>query len=420
LSTQTTKFAWKDRDTAARDMLQLAYYAPESIRRRALQLLEVFCSPVILPELKQIVMDETRDIWERRYAIRAIASIPGDIYLPEFSQFESTHDRWRSLSFEDFLSLGSKHPSNLQWLFHNIEQLKPQAYIEELSRSTIYFHEGLDLNPIICQRIRDVIDQNPLLLNIDLINTLHGSDQSEVNLKWLHERWDTIIYLCLTTKMDESFFLLEDWGGLREAVFEKRPSIIEEYEQKKQDIEILRAEHQLATVDYQSSPIWQELNGWYHAALEDDREAYKKLVHVVKSGRGDLSRRAVATNLLGKLRHKYDVRKPLLYALRYAPDDMNYQHRSMDASIRFEAGEALRDIPSPDVWEAMVDSFFIRPRNVLESFMSDWIAYLTDRLSGLDVPYSGMQYSDEDHRFWFRGLVDVDTSQQQNKETASL
>jgi hypothetical protein len=119
----------------------------------------------------------------------------------------------------------------------------------------------------------------------------------------------------------------------------------------------------------------------------------------------------VATNLLGKLKDKYDVRDPLFLALRYAPDDSEYEHLSMDASIRFEAGEALRDIPSPVVWETMVDAFFIRPHNVLEDFMSDWIAYQTDQLSGIEMPYSGMTFGDENRRFWFRSLAEEQQAQ---------
>jgi hypothetical protein len=66
-------------------------------------------------------------------------------------------------------------------------------------------------------------------------------------------------------------------------------------------------------------------------------------------------------------------------------------------------------MPSPDVWETMVDAFFIRPRNVLESFMSEWIAYLTDRLSGIGTPYTGITFGDENQRFWFRALAETDS-----------
>jgi hypothetical protein len=246
-----------------------------------------------------------------------------------------------------------------------------------------------------------------------MVNTLYENDTSETNLSWLHERWDTLIYLCLSAKMDDVFRLLEDWDELREAVFKNCPAIIEEYDLCKGEWEKIRLEHRPTPVDYQSSPIWQELNGWYQAALEADRESYGKLVRVVKHERKNLSKRAVATHLLGKLKHNYDVRQPLKYTLRYAPDDPQYEHLIMNASVRFEAGEALRDLPSPEVWETMVDAFFIRPRNVLEEYISDWIEYLTDRLSGLDVPYSGMTWGDENQRFWFRALVEtssVDTT----------
>jgi hypothetical protein len=421
----TKQFGWSDRDTAARNMLQFATYALPSIRLRAIQLLEAFRSPAILAELKQIVLDIERNHWERRYALRAIASIPGDIYLPEFEplvagtlSFNDVPDisvpepgrlpfwGFAKLNFDDFLSLFSKHPSNLQWAFRSIEQLPPNDYLATLSHCTIYFNEGVDLKPILCRRMMDVLEQNPLLLTIDHIETFYFDDGSETTIQWLRERWDTMIYLCLLAKADKCFRLLEGWDELREAVFRDCPSIIEEYNQQKQEVEILRRDFPPAPVDYQSSAVWQELNGWYQSALEGDKQAYGKLSKVVKYERKNLSKRAVATNLLGKLKDKYDVRPPLFHALRYGPDDLQFPYVSLDASIRLEAGEALRDIPFPDVWETMVDAFFINPRNVLEEFMVDWIAYQTDRLSGIETSYSGMKWGDENRRFWFRALAD--------------
>jgi hypothetical protein len=427
----TNQFGWSDRDTAARNMLQFATYAPPSIRLRALQLLEAFSSPSILAELKQIVFDEGRNSWERLYSLRAIASIRGDIYLPEFepllARTLSSNDSYGGicfpqsnqlsisdygrLEFADFLGLFSNHPSNLQWAFHAIEQLPPIDYLAVLTRSVSYFHDGIDLNPILCRRMIDVLEQNPLLFTIDHIETLYSVDGSETTLQWLRERWDTILYLCLFAKVDEYFYLLEGWDELREAFFKQCPACIEEYEQKKSEVEAHRLNSPFAPVDYQSSPIWQELNGWYQGALEGDKQAYGKLMRVVYHERKNLSKRAIATNLLGKLKDKYDVRDPLFHALRYAPDDEQYQFVSMNTSIRFEAGEALRDIPSPDVWETMIDAFFIRPRNVLESFLSDWIAYQTDRLSGIETPYSGIMFGDENRRFWFRALVEPNVAQ---------
>lgn len=387
-------------------------------------------------------MDEDRNNWERRYALRAIAATPGDIYLPHFARLElgEEFNIQNKLSFSELLSLVKNHPSNRQWLLHSIEQLGPKDHIQTLHRLTSYFgkDEGLNLilyqkiieiieqlgpieriqmlhrltsyfgkgeglNTILCQKIIEIIEQNPSLLNLKLIATLYYSDGSDSTLKWLRERRDTLIYLCLAAKLNEIFRLLEHWDELREAVFKNCPSLIEEYNKIREEVE-----HQ---VDYQSSPIWQELNGWYQRALEGDQKAYSRLSYVVYHEHSNLCKRAVATNLLGKLKDKYDVRHPLIHALRYAPDDAQHEHLAMDASVRFEAGEALRDIPSPDVWESMVDAFFIRPRNVLETFMSYWIEYLTDRLSGLDVVYSGSKYGDENNRFWFRALVEARSEQ---------
>jgi hypothetical protein len=226
VSSATKQFAWQNRDSAARDLLQLAYFAPESIRRRALQLLEAFRSPAIFSELKQIVMEEERNTWERRYALRAIASIPGDIYLPEFARFASVDGQ---ISFDDMIGLVSQHPSNLQWVFQTVEQLQPKAFLQVLHHATNYFHEGKDLNPMLCQRIIEIIEREPLLLDLDLIETLYYRDGSEATLKWLEERWDTVIYLCLIGETNKVFSVLEGWDQLREAAFRDCPSIIEEY-----------------------------------------------------------------------------------------------------------------------------------------------------------------------------------------------
>ncbi len=422
----TNQFGWSDRDTAARNMLQFANYAPPSIRLRAIQLLEAFRSPAILSELKQIVLDEARDSWERLYSLRAIASITGDIYLPEFEPLVvgtlSSNDSYGDiyfpqsaqlsfsdygrLGFADFLGLLSKHPSNLQWAFRAIEQLPPNDYLELLNHASNYFYNSSDLKTNLYFRMMTVIERNPLLLNEDHVAILYFDDGSATTLQWLRERWNTIVSLCRLEEIDKVFRLLEGWDELRQAVFKQCPSCIEEYEQKKREIDIRRLQHQPAPVDYQSSVVWQKLNAWYQAALEGDQQAYKKLNGFVRNWSKNVSERAVATHLLGKLKDKYDVRLPLFHALRYGPDDVQDPYGSMDASIRFEAGEALSDIPSPDVWEAMVDAFFIRPRNVLEEFMSDWIAYLTDRLSGIETPYSGREWGDENRRFWFHALVD--------------
>lgn len=413
MSSTIQRFSWKNRDAAAHDLLQIVYQAPESIRQRALQLLKAFRSPAILSPLQQIVLDETWDYWERRYALYAIKSMPGDIYLPEFARFASydTFDALgipSQLSFEDLINLASKHPSNLQWVFQNIERQEPKIYLKALRRATDYFAPGDDMSLILCRRMIEVLELHPQLLDLEMIEALYFRDGSETTLKWLQEHWDELIYLCLIEDRKTVFYLLESWDSLRESVFRNCPAIIEEYDQEKQEITARRLQRQSAPVDYQSSPIWQELNGWYQAAEAGNVQAYSKLASIVYHERDNLCKRAVATNLLGKLKLLYDVRPPLFHALRYAPDDSHYQDLAMSVSVRFEAGEALRDIPSPDVWEMMVDAYFIRPDNVLGSFMRSWIGYLTDQLSGIDKPYSDRSWGDENNRFWFLALAEAE------------
>jgi hypothetical protein len=399
---KSKQFEWKDRDTAARDLLQVAYYAPKFVRMRALLLLRAFRSPAILDDLVEIVIDGQRDIWDRRYAIEAIASIPDDLSLPQFASYLAVSG---GLDFDDLIHLVSTHQRNLDWFFQCLERLDPQAQLQQLCRLTNYWHAEA-LNPILCQRIIRILDIHPDLFDINVLDTLYFREGSNGTILWLRDRWDKVIELCLSSDINHAFLLLEEWDELREAIFVKTPPFVETYDQKKAESELLRARFRLRPVNYQASPVWQELHGYFQAASEGSKDDYGKLTRIVRHERINLCKRAVAVYLMGKLKQKYDVRPPLFHALLYGPYDANFEHLDLNAAIRLEAGEALRDIVTPDVWVTMVDAFFMRPRNVLEDYMSDWIEYLTDRLSGIEKPYSGMSLGDEDRRFWFRALVD--------------
>src|SRR5258707_5977866 len=83
----TKRFVWKDRDTAALDLLQLAYHAPQFISTAALRILSAIHSEVIVSDLKEITLDSEREYWERVYALRAIGRVRGDIYFPELISY---------------------------------------------------------------------------------------------------------------------------------------------------------------------------------------------------------------------------------------------------------------------------------------------------------------------------------------------
>src|SRR5258708_23693105 len=75
--------------------------------------------------------------------------------------------------------------------------------------------------------------------------------------------------------------------------------------------------------------------------------------------------------------------------------------------IRFEAGLALFQIGTAQAWEVLVAASLTSPGNFLDGFLLDWIAILTDKLSGIanaDNVYGegilGVQ------RRWFKALLD--------------
>lgn len=150
----------------------------------------------------------------------------------------------------------------------------------------------------------------------------------------------------------------------------------------------------------------------YQQAENDDKPAYHRLVIVARKWQGNIPLRAVATHMLGKLRHKHKVTGILCYLLKYAEDDWDNDISPL-SPIRAEAGEALKEMPSPQVWAEMIDAFFINPANVLSDFMLDWIAHVTDRLDGLSTAYGGGLWGDEEYRRWFRALAEISEEQLQ-------
>jgi len=70
----TQQFKWIDRDTAARDMLQLVYHASPQIAMQALKLLKAIRSPVLIPDLKAIFLDEDYDKYQREKVYEVICA----------------------------------------------------------------------------------------------------------------------------------------------------------------------------------------------------------------------------------------------------------------------------------------------------------------------------------------------------------
>ncbi len=120
----TQQFKWTDRDTAARDLLQLVYHAPGYLHEQALKLLEAIRSPAVLPDLKAIVLDSDYDVKQRRAALDAIIATPGNV---DFYEFEPVLAQIQAVyevpSYA--VQLTKHHPINLAWVLKGMEERDP-------------------------------------------------------------------------------------------------------------------------------------------------------------------------------------------------------------------------------------------------------------------------------------------------------
>jgi hypothetical protein len=157
--------------------------------------------------------------------------------------------------------------------------------------------------------------------------------------------------------------------------------------------------------EYQDSPAFSYLVNLYEQAKAGDNDSYGRLLSIGRRWRGNIPARAVATHYVGKLGEIHNVHPFLSHQLRYA--DVDWDVELFDAPIRFEAGEALLRFPTPETWEVFVDSFFIQPRDDFKRIQHEWIAYLTDVLSGENTEYKSRHFTAIKNRPWFRALADI-------------
>jgi hypothetical protein len=216
--TATKRFKWVDRDTAASDLLQLAYHAPLYISRLALDLQQAIRSTTITNELQAIALDPDRDEWERRYAMRALAALPGDIRFPALSHLlsdaltehlsklevdASSHIRTQIRTIEqhiDYLeevcSLIYQHPSNFTWFLEALDNIHNPIVRRYLLLAQIPDAPSQDVLREIDLRLSALFAQRPELLTfcaIERITTYHDGWE----FKCLTERLDTIAELCV-------------------------------------------------------------------------------------------------------------------------------------------------------------------------------------------------------------------------------
>ena len=410
MTSSTKQFTWKDRDTTAHDILQLVYHAPPSISRLSAGLLPAIRSHKAFPQLRDLVLDTDIDGWIRIYALRACASIRTEIVVPEFEQLarvalsdyeqtQSVRGRYinRSPDLHEFATFVDHHPKNRQWFFALLDDAPPIIQTQFIM-STLLFLRSEEFEHILIKRLLGIMETYPDLLDLHLI--LKGASQHfDIFQSMLDARFTSILELSLKNPEDTYVIsLARQWPKLRHAIQEK-------FENWHVFPRLPRSNRDQSS-NIVSSLAYNFLFDLYQQAKASDSTAYQKLVSIARQWRGNIPMRAVTTHFLGKLKDEYDVFPILAHQLRYADDD--WIDNLFDSPIRYEAGEALLQFKNPETWEAIVDSYFIRPRDDLLPFQKDWIAYLTDVLSGETGDYNSIHYGSVERRPWFRELVNVD------------
>lgn len=412
MTTTTKQFSWKDRDTAAQDLLQLAYYAPPFISRLAIQVLQAVRSPRIVPELIAIVGDTDREIWQRIYALRAITHTHGDFFVPELEEHAHRALRNRIMKvrklpikpsknlyfgidlLEEISSFVGRQPLNQTWFFAALDNADEPFVLWRFLEYILLFFQPIEYKQELIKRLLKLYEERLDYLSISTIARIYGLD--DLTVDWCDSQFDTICELCLQDPNTRTVkTLAKKWDKLRETLVAK----VEDF--------AIFDETTLQTVTSEeitpdTSPAYNFLEGTYLAALDGNKRAYSRLLKATRLWKGFIPFRAVATHFVGKLQDMYDVFPTLTLLLEYANDDWGDDlHLS---PIRIEAGEALIRKPSEATWLSLVNSFFIKPRNVLADFQQDWIAYLTDVLSGVNQPYNGVVFGGIEHRSWFKAL----------------
>jgi hypothetical protein len=438
LTPSTTQFSWKDRDTAARDLLQLAYHAPPSVAHRALQLLQAIRAPSIVPDLVAIAEDRQRETWQRIHALRAVAHTPGDWHLPQFRTEMDRSLAWQGVIIanhplvesaylgidllDDIRGLAARHPVNRPWFFAALDEAANPVVVRGFLTRSISFIQPEEFREALIAYLLKFLTTHPEQIVPFVIWSLVHDSSAQVET-WLHQHMADIAPILAADSTDPAVLsIAERWDAMRIQLTEHVPNFDAAYNTYLVDITERRQEARNrrngTLADYDSSPAYRFLVDLYQQAEADDKPAYHRLVRIARKWQGSIPLCAVATHLLGKLGHKCDVAGFLCYLLKYAQDDWD-NDIAPHSPVRFEAGDALKDMPSPQVWAEMVDAFFIRPHNVLSDFMLDWIEHVTDRLDGISGAYSGVRWGDPERRGWFRALAEITEEQLQKELGAS-
>lgn len=411
MNNKTKQFSWKNRDSAAYDLLQMVYHSPPYISSLSARLLSAIRSVESLPQLRDIVLDDKTDAWIRIYALRACSKIPVDVLTEEFKQltqqaisnkesvFLSSQKGYGRLEpdlLSELANFAANHPKNRDWFFELLDKAQPAIMMRFIAYELLRRHSD-DFNQLLETHLLKLLEEDITFLDISLVSRILDLEL-DGSQELLDREFDKVLELCLKNPEDGSVIrIARRWKRLRIAL-----------QDELDDWHVhlpLKRYHRNLVHDYQFSPAYIYLLNLYEKAKDSDATAYQKLVSIAHRWRGNVPMRAVATHWIGKLAGVYDVFPILSSQMKYG--NVNWDVDLFDSPIRFEAGEALLQFKTPKTWELLVDSCFISPRDDLLPFQIEWIAYLTDYLSGEAYEYDGIHFGSEDNRGWFRQLADV-------------
>lgn len=397
----TKQFRWIDRDSAARDILQLFYHAPGHLPEQAIKLLQAIRSPAIIYELKSIVLDADVSARICRHILKAIAATPGNIDFYEFESIDLFRDSWLEF-YTNSIPLLKHHPVNLHWIKPRIEQENPA------SKLWIYERILKRIPALAVEQLMNLLAEYPKLFNLETAELLHRYGDESIQA-WLNERHEELLYLCLvdgvgyTLGKGDSLRIvrvLDAWPELKTAVFLNCPAIIDEYQTKQTLYKKLRGET-VSDEEITELPIWEALE---QRSLEKFKSSESNpfiYLHNFLDERsllGDIRLVAAETYFLGKYNQQKNrhfisrllelVRSSDQWAGKEYLGAWDEYWNFVHFPIRFESAYALRNITEPRVWEAFLEAFFVQPSTVaavgsvlFENRLLLWLARLTDLLN---------------------------------------
>ena len=389
------KFKWQDRDTAARDMLQLLRHGPPSVRSGALRVLQAIRSPVAADALLAMVQDTEYSECERAAALRTFGTLPGDIHVPQLAPLFRTQlflmSDWYRMAL-DFTAILDNHPSNRPWFFQVLTEAPSPLQCKFIPR---HCHNteplALELHAI----LTTLVEADPDLLNGEVVQYLYDYGEQEL----LNQHIDRIVAFGMGYPRQPRSYMWE-WAELYSRLVQKEPHLAYDKQQSEERQRDLQAKSRQTS---QKSELWLKLESLHQRVEAGDEQALREIDQIAWRHKKpqDMGKRAPAIHFLGKHVHHPFAFERLLANLHFT--DYSGDHGQF-APVRSAAARALKNVPSPRVWEALVDTLLILQSQHTEAILVNCVAYVTDVLSGDRLPDEPQPVSDEWRRGWHRTL----------------